>query len=169
MSLKNIIGLLILAVILLTGCAENDTTNWDLSPTFTYDNLTLYGTEGKFGMIKVNGENGEPEFPVNKGRQYNVYFFENTEDFNGKRYKMDATHKDTDETAELYEWEIENKQSGMVKQHIYSMNLIFIFLTKCIKKITDTISISHILPNFNITGNSSNHFFANFLLPLSLG
>jgi hypothetical protein len=55
MKLKNIIGLLILLGILLTGCADNETTNWKLSPTFTYDNMTLHGKEGKFGIIKANG------------------------------------------------------------------------------------------------------------------
>jgi hypothetical protein len=112
MSLKNIIGLLILVGILLTGCADNDATNWKLSPTFTNKNMTLHGTKGKFGIIKVNGESDEPEFPVGQGRLYHVYFLESTKDFNGKRYKMVATHKDTGEAVKLYEWEIDNKQSG---------------------------------------------------------
>ena len=112
MSLKNIIGLMILVGILLTGCADKDTSNWKLSPTFTYENMTLHGTEGKFGIIKVNGESDEPEFPVDEGRLYHVYFLESAEDFSGKRYKMVATHEEIGETVELYEWEIENKQSG---------------------------------------------------------
>jgi hypothetical protein len=111
-SLKNVIKLLIAAGILLTGCADNDPANWKLSPAFTYENMTLHGTAGKFGMIKVNGESDEPEFPVSEGRQYQVYFLERSEDFNGKPYKMVATHKDTGETVKLYEWEIDNKQSG---------------------------------------------------------
>jgi hypothetical protein len=37
---------------------------------------------------------------------------ESSEEFNGKGYKMVATHKDICETVELYEWEIDNKQSG---------------------------------------------------------
>lgn len=110
--MRNIIWLLILTGILLTGCADNDSSNWSLSPTFTYDNMTLHGTEEKFGMNKVNGESDEPEFPVNKGRQYNVYFLESIEDFNGKRYKMTATHQNSDDIVELYEWQIDNKQSG---------------------------------------------------------
>ena len=98
-------------MLLLSGCTEDK--EWTLSPTFNVDNLTLYGTEGKFGIKKTNGESDESEFPVvNQGRLYNVYFLDSAKDFNGKKYKMIATHKDTEDAVELYEWNIENNQSG---------------------------------------------------------
>lgn len=74
------------------------------------ENRTFHGIEGKYGLIKQNGEADEPMFPVGQGRLYGVYFLE--DDFDGARYKMTATHKDTGETVELYEWDIGNKQSG---------------------------------------------------------
>lgn len=110
--LKNMIGLLVIVGLLLSGCVEAKTINWEPNPTFIDDNMTLHGTEGKFGIIKANGEGFEPEFPVGEGRLYHVYFFDSAKDFNGKKYKMMATHKDSGETVKLYEWDIENKQSG---------------------------------------------------------
>ncbi|MDX1806348.1 MAG: hypothetical protein R3267_04945 [Paenisporosarcina sp.] len=102
---------MVVLVLLLSGCTEDK--EWTLSPTFNVDNLTLYGTEGKFGIKKTNGESDESEFPVvNQGRLYNVYFLDSAKDFNGKKYKMIATHKDTEDAVELYEWNIENNQSG---------------------------------------------------------
>ena len=106
---------MLVLVLLLLGCTEEKANDgdWNLSPTFNVDNLTLHGTEGKFGIIKVNGESNEPEFPiVNQGRLYKVYFLDSTKDFNGKKYKMIATHKDAGDAVELYEWNIDNKQSG---------------------------------------------------------
>lgn len=102
---------MVVLVLLLSGCTEDK--EWTLSPTFNADNLTLHGTEGKFGIKKTNGESDESEFPVvNQGRLYNVYFLDSAKDFNGKKYKMIATHKDTEDAVELYEWNIENNQSG---------------------------------------------------------
>jgi len=107
---------LLVLVLLLSGCTEDKKAydrDWALSPTFNVDNLTLHGTEGKFGIMKTNGENDESEFPiVNQGRLYKVYFLDSTKDFDGKKYKMIATHKDTGDAVELYEWNIENKESG---------------------------------------------------------
>ena len=91
---------------------DEPVANWELSPTFTYENMTLHGVEGEFGILKVNGESDEPEFPVSEGRLYHIYFLGSDEDFNGERYKMEATHKDTGETVELYEWGVGNRQSG---------------------------------------------------------
>jgi hypothetical protein len=111
--LENMIGLLVFVGLLLSGCVEDKTVNWEPSPTFIADNMTFHGTEEKFGIIKANGEGFEPEFPVvGQGRLYHVYFLDSAKDFNGKKYKMMATHKDTGETVKLYEWDIENKQSG---------------------------------------------------------
>jgi hypothetical protein len=108
---------LIVLFLLLSGCTEDkkaNDTDWTLSPTFTVDNFLLYGTEGKFGITKTNGEGDEPEFPVvNQGRLYMVFFLDSTKDFNGKKFKMIATHKDTGDAVELYEWDIENEQSGV--------------------------------------------------------
>ncbi|WP_100404085.1 hypothetical protein [Bacillus sp. FJAT-42315] len=49
--------LFILAVSLLYGCSGDE--SWKPSETFTHDHLTLYGVEGTFGMVKVNGEADE--------------------------------------------------------------------------------------------------------------
>ncbi len=105
------ITLFFIVCLILSGCSEDGKADWKTSPTFTKDKMTLHGLEGKFGIIKVNGESDEPEFPAgDQGRLYQLYFLE--KDFNGKNYKMTATHKDTGETVKLYEWAIENKQSG---------------------------------------------------------
>ena len=107
--LENMIGLLVFLGLLLSGCAEVKTVKWEPSPTFIADNMTFHGTEEKFGIFKANGDGLEPEFPVvGQGRLYYVYFLDTSNDFNGKKYKMMATHEDTGETVKLYEWDIEN-------------------------------------------------------------
>jgi len=82
--LKKTVVFMILVVFLLTACTSSDETYWGLSATFTHDNNTLFGTKGKFGIIKTNGESNEPEFPVGQGRQYHVYFLDDIKDLNGK-------------------------------------------------------------------------------------
>ncbi|MGY0693327.1 hypothetical protein ACW2QC_11120 [Virgibacillus sp. FSP13] len=108
--LKLLIGVLVLVGIILSGCSGNAKGDWETSPTFTNDNMTLHGVQDKFGIVKVNGKGDEPEFPVDEGRQYQVYFLE--KDFNGERYKMTATHEGEEEAVKLYEADIEEKQSG---------------------------------------------------------
>jgi hypothetical protein len=108
--LMQLTGILILVGIILSGCSGNAESDWETSPTFTNDNMTLYGVQGKFGIVKVNGKGAEPEFPIDEGRQYQVYFLE--KDFNGESYKMTATHKGDKEVVKLYEADIEDKQSG---------------------------------------------------------
>ncbi|KAA0566746.1 hypothetical protein F0342_01465 [Bacillus sp. CH30_1T] len=106
-------SLCILAGMMLSGCSvDKDETTWKESETFQHENVTLYGTEGVFGMTKVNGEADEPAFPVGEGRHYDVYFLKDSIDVNGKKYRMLATHKETDETIQLYEWGIDNNRSG---------------------------------------------------------
>ena len=108
-----VICVLFLSSLLLVGCSEDNTMDWKLTPVFISDDMYLDGTKGEFGIRKVNGEVVEPEFPVvDQGRLYQLYFLDSTKDFNGKTYKMLATHKDSDETIELYEDSIENNQSG---------------------------------------------------------
>lgn len=107
---KQLIGILILVGIILSGCSGNTKEDWETSPTFTNDNMVLYGVEGKFGIVKANGEDDEPEFPVGEGRLYQLYFLEN--DFKGESYKMTATYEDEEETVILYEDDITNKESG---------------------------------------------------------
>ncbi|WP_202078961.1 hypothetical protein [Caldalkalibacillus salinus] len=85
---------------------------WEPSPTFMVDDRTLHGTEDKFGIIKVNGYDDEPAFPAGKGRHYHIYFLDTEQDINGQTYKMTATSQATGETIELYEWDIQNNQSG---------------------------------------------------------
>lgn len=112
-KLKLLSILIVLLSIFLSGCSEKEKSIiWNASESFTQENLTLYGTKGKFGMIKVNGEANEPEFPVGQGRKYDVYFFDKSKEINGKKYKLSAIHKDSKETIQLYEWDIENNKSG---------------------------------------------------------
>ncbi|MFJ7954059.1 hypothetical protein ACIQZG_21385 [Lysinibacillus sp. NPDC096418] len=77
-----------------------------------HDEMILYGTEGKFGMMRANGEENEPDFPVGQGRLYNLYFLDSSQNNDGKKFKMTATHQETNETVELYEWDIWNNKSG---------------------------------------------------------
>ena len=105
--------LLVLIVMSLSACtSQNEDIVWEESEPFIKDDLTLYGTEGKFGITKINGEADEPAFPAGQGRHYDVYLLDDSADFNGKKYNMTATHKETDETVQLYEWGIDNNKSG---------------------------------------------------------
>jgi major membrane immunogen (membrane-anchored lipoprotein) len=126
--LKKNLVFIISVVLLLTACASSDETYWGLSATFTHDNNTLFGTKEKFGIIKTNGESNEPEFPVGQGRQYRVYFLDDIKDLNGKKYKMMATHKDSNETVNLYENEIQNMQSdakfGLNKDGLWKIDVL---------------------------------------------
>lgn len=113
MRFNIVISILFLSSLLLEGCSEDNTKDWKLTPAFISDGMDLHGTKGEFGIRKANGEVVEPEFPViDQGRLYQLYFLDSTKDFNGKTYKMLATHKDSEETIELYENTIENNQSG---------------------------------------------------------
>lgn len=113
MRFNIVISILFLSSLLLVGCSEDNTKDWKLTPAFISDGMDLHGTKGEFGIRKANGEVVEPEFPViDQGRLYQLYFLDSTKDFNGKTYKMLATHKDSEETIELYEDSIENNQSG---------------------------------------------------------
>lgn len=109
-KLKQLTGILVLVVIILSGCSGNAESDWKASPTFTKNNMTLHGVQEKFGIVKVNGKGEESEFPVDEGRQYQVYFLE--KDFNGENYKMSATHEGEEESLKLYEADVEDKQSG---------------------------------------------------------
>lgn len=110
---KGVISILFLLTInLLFGCVKEEETDWTQSPTFTFKELNLYGTEGKFGMMRVNGEVNEPDFPVGQGRLYNMYFLDTSLNNEGKKFKLTGTHQDIDETVELYEWDISSNISG---------------------------------------------------------
>lgn len=110
--MKKISWLLMLVGILLIGCTDEKGSNWVVSPAFTVDNKTFHGVEGKFGLIKANGEEDEPVFPAGQGRLYDLYFLESDDHFEGSRYKVTATHKDTGKSLELTEWDIGSGQSG---------------------------------------------------------
>lgn len=107
--MKRFIFSLLLVGLILTGCADKEASDWKVSPTFTNENVILYGTEGKFGVVKLNGETDEPEFPVGQGRLYDIYFLE--DGFSGQDYKITATHQDTGELVKLHEQEIFNTES----------------------------------------------------------
>ncbi|MFJ7736627.1 hypothetical protein ACIQ2D_09805 [Lysinibacillus sp. NPDC097287] len=109
--MKAISLLFVLCSFLIVGCVEERETDWTQSPTFIHDEMVLYGTEGKFGMTRVNGEENEPDFPVGQGRLYKMYFLDASQNNDGKKFKMTATHQDTNETIELYEWDIWSNKS----------------------------------------------------------
>jgi hypothetical protein len=76
---------LVFIIVILSGCSEvQKTATWKKSESFTKENLILYGTKGEFGIMKVNGKPNEPDFPVNQGRQYEVFFFDDSEKVSGK-------------------------------------------------------------------------------------
>ncbi|MBH0175702.1 hypothetical protein IHV09_19195 [Fictibacillus sp. 23RED33] len=123
-----LLSILIVLFGILSGCSEREeSVTWNVSESFTQENLTLYGTKGKFGIIKVNGEANEPEFPVGQGRHYAVYFFDKSKEINGKKYKLSAIHKDSKEAIQLYEWDIENNKSGakffLDKEGLWKLNV----------------------------------------------
>ncbi|UYZ24057.1 hypothetical protein [Mesobacillus jeotgali] len=109
--MKKRISLLVLVLFILNACTNRDEPYWGLSTTFTNDGKTLFGIEDQFGMMKLNGETDEPEFPAGKGRYYKLYFLDSNKDLTGKQYKMIGTHKDSGETKELYQQEIMGMQS----------------------------------------------------------
>lgn len=110
MYVKTMLFLIGLSIaICLSGCSEEE---GDISAPFEYEGLSMYGTEGKFGIVKVNGESSAPPFPVGEGRHYEVYFLDESADYTGKTYTMTATHKETEETIYLYEAGIGNYKSG---------------------------------------------------------
>lgn len=110
--MKKLVCLFMATFVMLVGCTKDDAAKWEVSPTFTVDDKTYHGTEGKFGIIKANGEADESAFPAGKGRHYEVYFLDSDKSYVGEKYKMIAKHKDSGETVQLYEWDIVNKQSG---------------------------------------------------------
>lgn len=108
---------LVLSSLIIFGCVEEEQEQviWSKTPTFINEGMQLYGTDGAFGMIRMNGKENEPDFPVGQGRLYDVYFLDTSQDLqanDGKKYKMTAIHQDTNETINLYEWDIWNNKSG---------------------------------------------------------
>ncbi|OIU68551.1 hypothetical protein [Rossellomorea aquimaris] len=101
----------IFAAVCLSGCREeNDETA--ILDAESVEKEPIHGTEGKFEIVKVNGSSDEPPFPVGEGRHYEVYFLDDTADMNGKKYRMTAIYKETEETVDLYEAVINNNRSG---------------------------------------------------------
>lgn len=64
-------------------------------------------------MRKISGEDTEPDFLVGEKRVYDLYFIEEREDyhFNGRNYKMTATHLETKEHNLLSEMDIQDSHS----------------------------------------------------------
>ncbi len=77
---------------------------WKVSPTFLAGKLTLQGTEGKFGIIKMNNPR-DVLFRSGRGGLYYLYFWGKGDEVSGK-YSMTATHKESGQTIHLYEWPI---------------------------------------------------------------
>lgn len=102
--MKKFIFSMFLVLIFLAGCANNnEASDWKESPTFTKENQVLYGTEGKFGMININGPD-KPVFPAEQGRLYRIYFLEDVKGYS--KYKITATHQDTGDSEKLIDTEI---------------------------------------------------------------
>jgi hypothetical protein len=114
LNVKSIfVTVFIFIVIVLSGCSEEkEAAPWKVSDPFEHDGMTMHGTKGKFGVIKVNGESDEPAFPVGEGRHYELHFLGDSSGLNGKTYNMTATHKDSEESVFLYESVIDNNRSG---------------------------------------------------------
>lgn len=100
-------------LLIITGCgtekADTDAKEWSVSPAFKAGARTLYGNEGKFGILRENGE-GNNLFNVGLGRLYGLYFWGNPEQLKGK-YKLVGIHKETNEKVQLYEWDIQKGQN----------------------------------------------------------
>ncbi|MDF2668202.1 MAG: hypothetical protein K0R67_508 [Paenibacillus sp.] len=77
---------------------------WKVSPTFVAGKLTLIGNEGKFGIIKMNNPRTDL-FRSGRGGLYYLYFWGKADDISGK-YRLTATHKNSGQTVQLYEWPI---------------------------------------------------------------
>lgn len=102
--MKRSIFAMLLTVLFLTGCVDNNkTSEWQLSPTFTKDSQVLHGTEGKFGMININGPD-HPVFPAGQGRLYRMYFLEDLQEHS--TFKITATHQDSENPEQLVETNI---------------------------------------------------------------
>ncbi|TFB22060.1 hypothetical protein E3U55_07095 [Filobacillus milosensis] len=97
--------LCVLFLLIVVACDSQSTeSNNHTDSSFEVNNQTLHGEEGKFGIIKVNGEENEPEFIAGTvGRLYYLYFWGNEDGMIGKEYRMEATHQETGETKILYE------------------------------------------------------------------
>lgn len=77
---------------------------WKVTDSFQIGRMTLYGHEGKFGIVKVSNPT-DTLFKANRGGLYYLYFWGRESDMTGK-YKLTATHKDSGQTVQLYEWPI---------------------------------------------------------------
>lgn len=103
-KMKRFIFSIFLVLLFLAGCANNNkTSEWEASPAFTKDGQVLYGTEGKFGMVNINGPD-KPVFPAGQGRLYRMYFLEDLDGYS--KYKITATHQDTGNSEKLVETDI---------------------------------------------------------------
>ena len=113
---KGTIILFFLCLLSIFGCTgeDKDTNkdNWKESPTFIHDGKTMYGVEGKVGIVKENGEEKEPFFPATQGRLYNISFFEDAKEFYGKEAKITATNQNTGDTVELAKIRVSSTMSS---------------------------------------------------------
>ncbi|AXI00930.1 hypothetical protein DV702_15160 [Sporosarcina sp. PTS2304] len=102
--MRNFNFFIILVLLFLVGCApDNEADDWKVSPTFTKESQVLYGTEGKFGMININGPD-QPVFPAEQGRLYRMYFLEDVNEYS--TFKIIATHQNTGASEQLIDTEI---------------------------------------------------------------
>jgi hypothetical protein len=115
-TLQSLAIIAIFIVILSIYLQANKPDLWKVTPAFQAGKLTLYGHEGKFGMVKMNNPN-DALFRASRGGLYYLYFWGREADIAGK-YKMTATHKDSGQTVQLYEWPLTkgNNDAGAVAQ-----------------------------------------------------
>ncbi|MFG6119744.1 MULTISPECIES: hypothetical protein [Thalassobacillus] len=107
--------LMLLILIACTSEAEEPQEVWSQDETFQVDERTFYGKEGKFAIVKENGNENEPAFPAGpQGRHYSVYFWGESDELIGKTYTLTATHEEADESVTLYEWRISGNNSSEV-------------------------------------------------------
>ncbi|MFG6113945.1 hypothetical protein ACGTN9_02060 [Halobacillus sp. MO56] len=95
----------IIILLLLIACSSEAEQKevWSKDETFEVEDRTYYGKEGKFAIVKENGESDEAAFPAGpQGRLYSVFFWGDPEELIGKEYTLIATHEEADESIELY-------------------------------------------------------------------
>ncbi len=112
--MRKMIVLIFLSFLLIVGCSEKE-EHWRKSPLISIDDLVYYGSDQVFGMTKMNGNLDEPDFQKGQARLYQITFFDHTEQYVGKTYKLTGFHEETGETVDLYQDEIQGENAAKIK------------------------------------------------------